>query len=414
MGRIRLKLKDKLFYIKKIIVFIAVVFLMVYHTFTFMQRYYAFIVTIAVGFIVSFITYITDFRRDAQIRLDLRGVLCVLSLLGFFLLSFFFKEDSLTFIFGKYIPYFLWPILFMLVRKSFCEKEKKYAMLIVLIAYFIGNLFTISFLQADPDAARLLAGVATMDQRIEYYKSGVGGYGYVYGSILLLYAILFWIKNEVNVVVKIFLIFVLCSGYVMIFFAGYTTALLLLAASILLWLFFNFAKKGAAFLLFLFFGAFYLCRFFVVEKMILLFDSLQLAWFSMRFAELRYAMLGDDYESLDRAMRYEKSLNCFYSNPFWGGMDIGEHSEIFDMLGKYGIMGACFVSAFIYVIYYIVRDYPVKYKISFVLLLLFMFVNPLDQMVMLPMCLFVTPLLFDYLYKTNRPSNLGYVCSVFY
>ena len=393
----RLKLKDKLYYINEIIILVATIFLMVYHTFTFMQRYYAFVVTMAVGLFVSFLIYITDFRRNSKIQFNLTGLFCVLSLLSFFLLSLFFKEDSLTFLFGKYFPYFFWPILFILVRKFFSENEKHYALLIVLIVYFIGNIFTISFLQAEPDAARLLAGVASMEQRIEFYKSGVGGYGYIYGSILLLYAVLSWIKKEMNVVIKLFLVCVLCSGYVMVSLAGYTTALFLAIFSISLWFFYNYAKKSANIFLLFFMGVVYLCRFFVIEKMILLFDSLQLTWFCTRFKELRYAMLGNDYDSLDRAMLYEKSLNCFFSNPFFGGEDIGGHSEIFDILGKYGFVGACFIGTFIYIVYYIVKDYPMNYKISFVLLLIFMFVNPLDQMVMLPMCIFVTPLLIDYL-----------------
>lgn len=395
-------MKDKLFYINEAVIFVATVFLMVYHTFTFMQRYYVFAVTIVVALLISVLTYITDFRRNFRFEVDLSVLLYSLSLSFFCLLSFFFKEDSLTYIFGKYIPYFLWPILFVLIRNKFTDSEKKRALLIFLFFYLIGNIFTISVLQTESEAARLLAGAATKSQRMDYYVRGVGGYGYVYGSILLLYPVMFWIKIETNKFVKSFLMCVLCSGFVMIFYAAYTTALLLLVLSVVLWFAHNLMKKNVWILLLIVFGGVYVGRFFILDNIILLFDSLELSWFSKRFNELYYVMSGNDYDSLSRSYLYGKSLNCFYSNPFWGGLDIGGHSEVFDMLGKYGLVGACFLGCCIHFFYRFIKNYPVKYKVSFVVLLLFIVVNPLDQMVMLPMCLFVTPLLIDYLVRKEN------------
>lgn len=390
-------MKDKLFYINEAVIFVATVFLMVYHTFTFMQRYYVFAVTLVVALFVASLTYITDFRRNFNFQVNQSTLLYFFSISSFVLLSFFFKDDTLAYILGKYIPYFLWPVLFVLVRKKFTESEKKYALLIFLIFYLIGNLFTISVLQTESDAARLLAGHASLSERAVFYSRGVGGYGYVYGSILLLYAIMSWLKVEKNKIINVFLACVLISGLVMIFYAAYTTALLLTAFSIMLWVAYNLIKKNPIIFLIVVFGGVLVGRFFILDNLIMLFDSMELTWFSKRFTELYLAISGNDYDGLSRSFLYGKSIDCFFSNPFFGGSDIGGHSEVFDILGKYGLIGAFFLGCIIHFFYGIIRDYPMKYKASFFVLLLFMVVNPLDQMVMLPMCLFVTPLLFDLL-----------------
>ena len=60
-----------------------------------------------------------------------------------------------------------------------------------------------------------------------------------------------------------------------------------------------------------------------------------------RLQELGEYLLYDD-EGNDmgqRTDRYEISLNSFFSNPLVGGGSAGGHSAIFDLLGRYGILG---------------------------------------------------------------------------
>lgn len=388
--------------IDKILVFLLLVFLVIYHTFTYAQLFYNFFVTCFLGGVVFFILFFNDPYRSTRLRINISSVIVVFSVIAICLLAIMIKGESSASFFGKYVPYFLWPLLFMYIRKYFCCEEKKILLDIFFVFYLIGNISTICMLLDDPEAARLLAGVAESNLRKYYYSRGVGGYGYIYGSVLLLYVVLSLIRKESVKFFKIIYTAVAVSGYIMIFFAGYTTALFLTVISLSLWIAYVSKNKCPAIIIGILSVLLFIFKLEVIDFFIQVFYEYDFVWFSKRLSQLYYALSGNDYESLSRTILYEKSINCFFSNPIIGEGKVGGHSELLDILGQYGLVGAVFMMMIISIFYRIIKNYPIKYNVIFSVLLLFIFVDPLDQMVMLPMCTFVTPLLIDYLCELEK------------
>lgn len=392
------------FNIERVIVFWGLEFLMNYHIFTYAQKYYNFYITLIVSGLVLLIIWLSDLLRPCKLHFDFTIIYKVFFFVSFFLLALFVKENSYVEIFGKYIPYVLWPVMFLSVRDFFSKNEKKLLLIFFSIFYTIGNCASIGVLQSDPEASRLLAGSAGEVLRNEYYSLGVGGYGYVYGSVLLLYFYLFWLKKEKIRISSIVIICSLISSLIMIFFANYTTALLLMTLTFLIWFAYNFGNRISTAILFVSFVLLYVFKLEIFNFLVHLFNALDLTWFSKRFSQLLYAIGTSDYDSLRRASLYQISLNSFLEDPFFGGAVIGGHSEVLDLLGKYGVFGFCFLLSLIEMFYRIIKKYELKYKIVFFTIIAFMIVNPLDSMVMIPMCTFVAPLLMDYL--SDKESSI--------
>ncbi|MDY3929287.1 MAG: hypothetical protein SOZ34_08010, partial [Clostridia bacterium] len=95
------------------------------------------------------------------------------------------KNQDELYLIGAYLPFAIWPTLYMITAPLMTDKGKNRFVFLFLITFAISVASTLSVVITDNDAARLLAGSASNAIRYEYYKKGVGGYGFVYGSVFL-------------------------------------------------------------------------------------------------------------------------------------------------------------------------------------------------------------------------------------
>lgn len=107
---------------------------------------------------------------------------------------------------------------------------------------------------------------------------------------------------------------------------------------------------------------------------------------------------GDSKVRLDL---YFISINTFLNNPLFGGSGIGQHSQIFDLLGSVGIMG--FTPMVIMFIFYTKEVYNALklelmkryFFLSLLVFLFLMFMNPIFYSPIIFMSIFLFPVVMD-------------------
>ena len=372
--------------------------LVVITLFTLTQAYYSAYLHIALLLLCIFIC---KNEQPVTLRFLLGGVaICFL----FVILSIIKENGAVMEHIGFYLHYITWPFLFVCAVRKLNRKEISHLLYFIIGICLIGNILTLIQLNINPDISRLLAGRQLQEEKVQYYKLGVGGYGYVFAMAFLMYGIVRWLKQTKSKAEKFYLLLFLVVNSLLILYAGYTTAILLSLGMICFALASD-LRIGYRILLVLF-GSVLILVFgkFLLETCYNIADSLELTWVAKRFEQLLYSQETNDLSSLKRVVLYGMSWNTFIENPFFGGSDYGGHSQVLDLLAQYGIF-AVFMPIFFGSCQSLCNKFLGKSKVFVVFLafLLFACIDTCSVMQIPVAVFFVVPLM---LYQTLEGSKL--------
>lgn len=386
--------KQKLSY-DNIIIFLSFI-LCVFHTFTFCQLYYSFFITLGIFVIIVFLHLL---KNKWKIKKSYSGSshLCFLYLAVLFMIFFGVIKHSATVtqMCGKYLPILIWPTLYIIVAPIFSNTGRKKFIYLFLCTVTVSVIATLVVVFKDNDAARLLAGAASEQVRQSYYRLGVGGYGFVYGCVFLVYAMIMLISREKSFVLKILLFSLTILTCIMIVFASYTTALLMMLIEIILSFYAKSKKRGAIVIFVIAVGMIVLFLNPILEYIHKLAIDMDLYWISKRIGQLTDAADSGSVEGLSRTQLYLRSLATFLEHPIFGGTYIGGHSMVFDTLGEYGIFGIGFVLAVSGWILHLFREAKGRNGLIYLLLIVLLTINTIDQIVFIPILFFIFPIIIS-------------------
>lgn len=215
---------------------------------------------------------------------------------------------------------------------------------------FLGYLFTwfysIFKLLQDPTLSRRMAATKVVSE-IDTL-GGVGGFDTVYGSILVL-CIMIYLLQEKSKINKSILIFSITSCVLFLILSSYATALVLMLVLFSIYL----LKKNKIYFVLI-----------SVLFIILFINRIEIGYWvssishNFNFSEILSEKINEIGQILStgqsagtlsgddgRIARMGWSLHTFFKYPLFGGLlhsdgIIGYHSEFFDMLGRYGIVGS--------------------------------------------------------------------------
>lgn len=308
------------------------------------------------------------------------------------------KDKSLTEMFGKYFPYILWPLLYRLTRGN-VNRKLKAALTVIFIAFFaVSVILTLTTLSVDSNASRLLAGKATESERAAYYAKGVGGYGFVFGSVFISYALVKFGRRINFKPGKIAIIALLAVIAVMVILASYTTAIILFFILVFVSAFTSAKKHNWIGFVLLFAGALLVILFrnSIFEIFAQLGKSLELPYVENRFTQLLQASDEGSVEGLRRYTLYKESLDAFFSQPLTGAAEVGGHSEIFDLLGMYGVFAIPFIVSQALMFRQMAKDSVFKVEIVYWIFFAYMFIDTVDSIVTIPIVYYIIPFILSY------------------
>lgn len=246
---------------------------------------------------------------------------------------------------GYQVLLFLLPVCVgFYIVKNLCFIELYSPFLVIIIA--ITCLTTIIGCAVNPNAARTLATTATSQDStaVAYDWQNIGGYGFVYSSVLLYpFVILAFKMKKLNI---FFTVALTAIVFYMAIQAEYTYALLLLLMSTLLF----FVKRDISikkFIVLMLVFVVFVLMFRVAIAAFLSYIGNLLGNASM-VDKVNAAFLGteavDNFDD-DRGALYWRSLQMFLNNPLFGSLGggsryTGGHSFLIDTIGLYGLVGA--------------------------------------------------------------------------
>jgi len=374
---------------------IACIFiLLVYHTCTYMQSYYQFSVTVAM---FCLIVALFLCRNNWKVRIrSLDGIILIVSVVSILLIGVLFKGQDIQYIIGAYSPYIMWSVICSISDSVFEEKKKKTFLLLYMFIFVVSVTATLSTVVFDHNAARRLAGSATQIERYMYYRRGVGGYGFIYGSTCLLFAIGLWKEKEKRRVIRLFLLATMVLTAIMIVFASYTMALLMM---LILFGLMRYARTEQNLAGTITFILSMLAIVLLAEPILHVLhgaaDWMGLEYIANRTNQLIQLDLMGGGEQLKRVGLYKTSVNSFLENVWIGGTEIGGHSMLFDNLGNYGIWGGLFCLSYFRRLNTLRKNAPRKEGIVYIAIILLMCVNTSDTIVFLPMVMVMLPMILS-------------------
>ena len=382
--------------------------LLVFHTFTFFQNFYSFYVTLAVFLLV---VVLSIYKSGGRIRfsghMDMVFLYIMTAIL--ILVGIVIKQKDPVHMAGAYLPYIIWPTLFYISEPLMSSEVKRKLLLIFVILLAVSVASTLSVFITDSNAASLLAGAASDSTREAYYSKGVGGYGFVYGCVFLIFGIVIWTSREESKALKVLLWAMIVLMLVMIVYSSYTIALLLSIIVLMLAVYSKSKRKDATAIFALVVVAVVLLMVPILNLIHELASRLELEWIVNRTSQLLNAEESGGFTELRRMQLYKTSLDTFINNPLLGGNRIGGHSMVLDHLGQYGLFGGLFcISFFAWLIGFEKKSGKRIDLINWMLFAL-LCINTADTMVMHPMVLFGLPLMLSYdgKKKADKPGVGG-------
>jgi hypothetical protein len=266
-----------------------------------------------------------------------------------------FARDS----FNAYIIVFLTMIYIWAKGQS--ESVKVLLLKLIFAGLIFNYVYSIIVLYFDPNASRVAAAVSALEKSPYDVLNAVGSFDAVYGGISVVMILLYMRRTfkEQSVKNKLTLV-VLLLALVFIVMASYATAIVLLAFALALFL--GSKNKALSAIIILF----------VVGVLIFheqfgqwIMDSSGRITYSETVSEKMYEFgymfktfeTTGTYEGEDgRLARMLWSWDTFKEYPFFGGVGVvgakvGGHSEILDMLGKFGVIGFTFASGYFIALY---------------------------------------------------------------
>ena len=378
------------------IIVCATMALALFHISTFFQVYYTFYATCGIALAIFLFFIIFNFRHLNF--MDVPLLLVMISSAVIISMGAILKDKSLTEMFGKYFPYILWPLLYRLTRGN-VNRKLKAALTVIFIAFFaVSVILTLTTLSVDSNASRLLAGKATESERAAYYAKGVGGYGFVFGSVFISYALVKFGRRINFKPGKIAIIALLAVIAVMVILASYTTAIILFFILVFVSAFTSAKKHNWIGFVLLFAGALLVILFrnSIFEMFAQLGKSLELPYVENRFTQLLQASDEGSVEGLRRYTLYKESLDAFFSQPLTGATEVGGHSEIFDLLGMYGVFAIPFIVSQALMFRQMAKDSVFKVEIVYWIFFAYMFIDIVDSIVTIPIVYYIIPFILSY------------------
>ncbi len=378
------------------IIVCATMALALFHISTFFQVYYTFYATCGIALAIFLFFIIFNFRHLNF--MDVPLLLVMISSAVIISMGAILKDKSLTEMFGKYFPYILWPLLYRLTRGN-VNRKLKAALTVIFIAFFaVSVILTLTTLSVDSNASRLLAGKATESERAAYYAKGVGGYGFVFGSVFISYALVKFGRRINFKPGKIAIIALLAVIAVMVILASYTTAIILFFILVFVSAFTSAKKHNWIGFVLLFAGALLVILFrnSIFEMFAQLGKSLELPYVENRFTQLLQASDEGSVEGLRRYTLYKESLDAFFSQPLTGAAEVGGHSEIFDLLGMYGVFAIPFIVSQALMFRQMAKDSVFKVEIVYWIFFAYMFIDTVDSIVTIPIVYYIIPFILSY------------------
>ena len=378
------------------IIVCATMALALFHISTFFQVYYTFYATCGIALAIFLFFIIFNFRHLNF--MDVPLLLVMISSAVIISMGAILKDKSLTEMFGKYFPYILWPLLYRLTRGN-VNRKLKAALTVIFIAFFaVSVILTLTTLSVDSNASRLLAGNATESERAAYYAKGVGGYGFVFGSVFISYALVKFGRRINFKPGKIAIIALLAVIAVMVILASYTTAIILFFILVFVSAFTSAKKHNWIGFVLLFAGALLVILFrnSIFEMFAQLGKSLELPYVENRFTQLLQASDEGSVEGLRRYTLYKESLDAFFSQPLTGATEVGGHSEIFDLLGMYGVFAIPFIVSQALMFRQMAKDSVFKVEIVYWIFFAYMFIDTVDSIVTIPIVYYIIPFILSY------------------
>ena len=378
------------------IIVCATMALALFHISTFFQVYYTFYATCGIALAIYFFFIIFNFRHLNF--MDVPLLLVMISSAVIISMGAILKDKSLMEMFGKYFPYILWPLLYRLTRGN-VNRKLKAALTVIFIAFFaVSVILTLTTLSVDSNASRLLAGKATESERAAYYAKGVGGYGFVFGSVFISYALVKFGRRINFKPGKIAIIALLAVIAVMVILASYTTAIILFFILVFVSAFTSAKKHNWIGFVLLFAGALLVILFrnSIFEMFAQLGKSLELPYVENRFTQLLQASDEGSVEGLRRYTLYKESLDAFFSQPLTGAAEVGGHSEIFDLLGMYGVFAIPFIVSQALMFRQMAKDSVFKVEIVYWIFFAYMFIDTVDSIVTIPIVYYIIPFILSY------------------
>ncbi len=378
------------------IIVCATMALALFHISTFFQEYYTFYATCGIALAIFLFFIIFNFRHLNF--MDVPLLLVMISSAVIISMGAILKDKSLTEMFGKYFPYILWPLLYRLTRDN-VNRKLKAALTIIFIAFFaVSVILTLTTLSVDSNASRLLAGKATESERAAYYAKGVGGYGFVFGSVFISYALVKFGRRINFKPGNIAIIALLAVIAVMVILASYTTAIILFFILLFVSAFTSAKKHNWIGFVLLFAGALLVILFrnSIFEMFAQLGKNLELPYVENRFTQLLRASDEGSVEGLRRYTLYKESLDAFFSQPLTGAAKVGGHSEIFDLLGMYGVLAIPFIVSQALMFRQMAKDSVFKVEIVYWIFFAYMFIDTVDSIVTIPIIYYILPFILSY------------------
>ncbi|MBO4693994.1 MAG: hypothetical protein J5659_06375 [Clostridia bacterium] len=257
----------------------------------------------------------------------------------------YFTSESSTLLWGYQSMLFLLPVI--IGYYYFYHKPENAYLLTIIVVFSLAVtvITTIVGLIQFPFAARTLATISESDdpENIKYAWHNIGGYDFIYTSVLLYPVIILSYKLK-KIKLPVFLI-IATALFALIVLSEYATALILFLLSSLLYLV---GKNIGARQLLMLGVLFFLVIFFlwpIISNLFLwLADIFNSDVLKERLTALAGGITGLENSESKRIELYEKSIQGFLSSPIFGKMMgsemlSGGHSFILDSLANYGIIG---------------------------------------------------------------------------
>ena len=369
--------------------------LLVFHTFTYLQNYYNYITTLVVFALVVLLSL-----HKAGWVVRIKGYNSVIFLYvmtaALILMGIAIRKKDIVYMAGSYLPYVIWPTLFFMVEPLMTPRAKRTFLLLFIGFFAVSVGATLSVLVTDNNAARLLAGVAKGAVREAYYSRGVGGYGFVYGCVFMLYGLIIWLSKEKNKALKACLFLLITVMLVMIVYSSYTIALLLSIIVFVLSIYTKSKRKDATVIFVLVMLSLVFLMVPVLNLIHNIAENLELEWIVKRISQLLNAEETGAFADLKRMQLYKTSLETFASNIFLGGTHIGGHSMVFDHMAVYGLIGGVFCISFFLWLIKFGGGFGKRIGLIYWMFLALLCVNTADTIMMHPMVLFALPLMLSY------------------
>ncbi|MBQ7115224.1 MAG: hypothetical protein IJN94_02275 [Clostridia bacterium] len=295
---------------------------------------------------------------------DTYMIICLTLYIVYVLLQIFISGGSVfdTQIYKIYVIAFM--SLIYIWSKQQTLTTRKNLMLIILGTSIFNYIYSIIVLFFDPNASRIAAATSVLEASPYDILHAVGSFDAVNGAIFVI-IILLYIRNKLSTPkVKFVITLVIALAAVFIIMASYVTAIILLILALCLYI----GRKNKALS--------YISTLLIITLIIFheqLGDFLMKISFNISYSEtvgskfyefgymIRNLEATGTYGGTDgRMAKMLTSINAFTNYPILGGLThpdvkIGGHSEVFDILGNFGIVGFSLIAFYLRALYISLR-----------------------------------------------------------